>query len=145
MADIYELSIDLNLHADLSDDELAELRWHLGLGPQPEALRLLPEFPDHDPMPLLGRHGAAWKVGGALTAGLVRQEDLTNRAWALTARQEIHPDQFDITAELLTWLATKADDRHRLADGTVHLGRTRFYEDDESEPLVLRDGEIEWP
>ncbi|MFD0287668.1 hypothetical protein [Streptomyces lutosisoli] len=157
MADIYELSIVLNLRADLSDDELAELRWHLGLGPQPGTLRIVPEFPivveDHSgqpviedhPVPLLGQHGDAWKVDGALTSVLLRPADLEKGAWALTARQEIHPDQFDSIAGLLSWLAGKADGRHCPEAGTVRLGWTRFYESDRFEPLVVRDGQVVWP
>ncbi|TQK42299.1 hypothetical protein FBY35_3678 [Streptomyces sp. SLBN-118] len=44
MADIYELSIVLNLGEDLSNEEVAELRWHLGLGPKPEILHIVPSF-----------------------------------------------------------------------------------------------------
>lgn len=157
MADIFELSIALNLREGLSDEELAELRWHLGLGPKPEILRIVSEFPivvvddagepviEDRPVPLLGQHGDAWKVDGALTSVLVRPEDPKNGAWALTIRQEIHPDQFDNTAELLTWLSTKADDRHCPEAGTVHLGWIRFCESDRFEPLVVRDGEVAWP
>ncbi|MFI1767742.1 hypothetical protein ACH41H_37650 [Streptomyces sp. NPDC020800] len=157
MADIYELSIALNLHEGLSDEELAELRWHLGLGPKPEDLRIVPAFPAvvdddrgepvtvDDPVPLLGQHGEAWKVHGALVAVLLRPEDARCGTWALTVRQEIHPDDFDRTGELLGWLATKADDRHRTPVGTVHLGWTRLCESDQFEPLVVRDGEVAWP
>jgi hypothetical protein len=157
MADIYELSIALNLHEDLSDEELAEFRWHLGLGAKPEILRIVPKFPivveddagepvieDH-PVPLLGQHGDAWKVDGALTSVLVRPEDPANGAWALTVRQEIHPDQFDSTGQLLAWLSTKADGRHCPKAGVVQLGWTRFYESDRFDPLFVRDGEVEWP
>jgi hypothetical protein len=157
VADIYELSVVLNLGENLSDEEIAELRWHLGLGPKPEILHIVPEFPvvveddrgelvteDH-PVPLLGRHGEAWKVDGALVSVLLRPEDPLYGPWALTVRQEIHPDEFDRTGELLSWLATKAGDRHRPSTGTVHLGWTRFCESDRFEPLVVRDGEVVWP
>ncbi|MFJ9821146.1 hypothetical protein ACIRU3_39010 [Streptomyces sp. NPDC101151] len=156
MADIYELSLALNLREGLSDEELAELRWHLGLGPKPERLRIVPAFPTvveddrgeavtvDDPAPLLGQHGEAWKVDGVLVAVLLRPEDARCGTWALTVRQEIHPDEFDRTGELLSWLATKADDRHRVI-GTVRLGWTRFCESDQFEPLVVRDGEVVWP
>ncbi|MFD3533039.1 hypothetical protein [Streptomyces sp. NPDC058664] len=154
MADIFELSLVLNLRDSLSDEEVTELRWHLGLGGKPETLRIVTAFPivveddcgeflteDH-PVPLLGRHGEAWKVDGALVSVLLRTE---GGAWALTARQEIHPDEFDRTGELLSWLATRADDRHRSATGAVRLGWTRFCESDRFEPLVVRDGEVVWP
>ncbi|MFF3617515.1 hypothetical protein [Streptomyces sp. NPDC002580] len=157
MADIYELSIVLNLRERLSDEEASELRWHLGLGPKPESLRIVPEFPtvvedEHgslvmmdDPVPLLGQPGEAWKVGGALVSVLLRPEDTRYGTWALTVRQEIHPDDFERIGELLSWLATKADDRHSAPTGTVRLGWTRFCESDQFEPLVVRDGEVVWP
>lgn len=56
----------------------------------------------------LGCHDTALKVGGALTAVLLWRAE----GWALTARQEIHPDDFDGVGELLTWLATKAYGHH---------------------------------
>ncbi|MEV8038909.1 hypothetical protein [Streptomyces sp. NPDC086182] len=157
MADIYELSIVLNLREGLSDEEASELRWHLGLGPRPESLRIVPEFPtvvedEHGdpvmrdaPVPLLGQPGEAWKVGGALVSVLLRPEDARYGTWALTVRQEIHPDDFERIGELLSWLATKADDRHSVPTGTVRLGWTRFCESDQFEPLVVRDGEVVWP
>lgn len=157
MSDVYELSIALNLREDLSEHEEAELRWHLGLGPQPEVLRIVPRFPvvvedDNDelvvedhPAPLLGRHDAAVHVGGALVSALVRPRQPWNGPWALTVRQEIHPDDFDLLSELLAWLATKADDRHTPSTGTVRLGWTRFHESDRFERLELKDGEVAWP
>ncbi|MER5549923.1 hypothetical protein ABT072_47935 [Streptomyces sp. NPDC002589] len=155
MTDIYELSINLNLQDRLSDGEVAELRWHLGLGPKPESLGIVPAFPtvaeddqgepaEDDPAPLLGQHGQAWKVDGALVSVLLPPEG-SDRTWALTVRQEIHPDEFDRTGELLSWLATKADDRHRAPTSTVRLGWIRFYESDKFEPLVVREGEVVWP
>ncbi|MEU9015333.1 hypothetical protein AB0D12_37570 [Streptomyces sp. NPDC048479] len=157
MADIYELSIVLNLAENLLDEEVAELRWHLGLGPKPEKLHIVPAFPvvveddrgelvteDH-PVPLLGRHGEAWKVDGALVSVLLQPEDARYGAWAVTIRQEIHPDEFDRIGELLSWLATKADDRHRPSTSTVHLGWTRFCESDRFESLTVRYGKVVWP
>jgi hypothetical protein len=76
----------MDLRDDLSDGEVAELRWHLGLGPQPDTLRIVPEFPivvenelgeptiEDDPHPVLGERGPAWKVGGDLSSELVRRE-----------------------------------------------------------------------
>lgn len=157
MADIYELYIALNLPGNLSDEEVAELRWHLGLAAEPETHRIVAVFPDaredasgeyviaDHPEPLLSGHGGAWKIGGALVSVLERPEHDRHGTWALTARQEIHPDEFDLTGELLGWLASKADDRHRSATGAVHLGWTRFCESERFQPLVVRDGEVLWP
>lgn len=149
--------LTLDLRDELSEDELAELRWHLGLGPKPEILRIVTEFPfvdedddgvlvveDH-PQPLLGQHGEAFEVDGALVSVLLRRERTSFGAWALTSRQEIHPDQFALTGRLLGWLAAKADDRRRRFDGSVDLGWTRFYESRQVEPLVVREGVVIWP
>ncbi|MER7585126.1 hypothetical protein [Kitasatospora sp. NPDC097691] len=157
MADIFELMLTLDLRDELSGEELAELRWHLGLGPKPEVLRIVTEFPfvdetddgelvvGDDPQPLLGRAGEAWKVDGALVSVLLRREHTWRGAWALTSRQEIHPDEFDVTGRLLCWLAARAGDCHRRADGSVDLGWTRFHESRQAKPLVVRDGVVHWP
>ncbi|MFD3516387.1 hypothetical protein [Streptomyces sp. NPDC058657] len=157
MADIFELSLALNLREGLSDEEIAELRWHLGLGDAPETLRIVTSFLvvveddcgepvlENHPVPLLGRHGEAWKVDEALVAVLLRAEDSRHGQWVMTVRQEIHPDEFDLTGELLKWLAAQADDRHRSSTGAVHLGWTRFYDSRQYEPLVVRDDEVVWP
>lgn len=160
MADVFELTLALDLHDPLSEEELAELHWHLGLGPKPEILRIVTAFPvamedehgnvvveDH-PEPLLGCHGEeAFKTGGALVSALVRRQDSRSGAWALTSRQEIHPDDFERTGELLSWLATKAVDAHRCSDdGDVHLGWIRFCEEVQPKPLVVvGNGAVVWP
>ncbi|MFF8916668.1 hypothetical protein ACF08M_25925 [Streptomyces sp. NPDC015032] len=148
--------LTLDLRDELSGEELAELQWHLGLGPQPKVLRIVTDFPsvvedDHGelivenhPEPLLGYHGEAFKVDGALVSVLLRKQNTRRDAWALTSRQEIHPDDFERTGELLTWLADKADDSHRRPDGSVNLGWIRFYEERRPEPLVVRDGVVIW-
>ncbi|MEU6673706.1 hypothetical protein [Streptomyces sp. NPDC046925] len=120
MADIYELTIALDLRDGLSEAEVAELRVHL----------------DQDEF-----HGAAWKVGGALTSALLSRDG----GWALTARQEVHPDDFDRVGELLVWLAARAEGHHTRFDGSVRVGWIRFYEEDLPTPLVVRNGGVEWP
>ncbi|MGA4956998.1 hypothetical protein [Streptomyces lavendulocolor] len=153
MADIYELTVALDLR-DLSDAETAELRWHLGLGPQPEALTIVRSFPfvyededgrpvtEEQPFALLGHLGGAHKVGGALTSALVRRP---SGGWALTSRQEIHPDVSDELGQLLGWLADRATDRHRRPGGHVHIGSLRFHEEDRPDALMVRDGTPAWP
>lgn len=153
MADMSELSMAMDLRDDISDREIAELRWHLGLESRPVELTIVREFPvvvetdegelvtEDDPVPLLGCHDTASKVAGALTSVLLRRA----AGWALTARQEIHPDDFDRVGELLTWLATKADGRHERFDGSVRVGWIRFYEEEQPSALVVRDGEVVWP
>ncbi|MEU3738119.1 hypothetical protein AB0E78_13720 [Streptomyces sp. NPDC032198] len=153
MADIYELSIALDLRDELSGEEIAELRWHLGLGPRPVELTVVRAFPvvveddrgepvtEDDPAPLLGCHDTASKAGGALTSVLLRREG----GWALTARQEVHPDDFDRVGELLTWLAAKAEGHHERFDGSVRVGWTRFHEEDKTHPLTVCGGRVGWP
>ncbi|WBO68923.1 hypothetical protein [Streptomyces camelliae] len=98
-----------------------------------------------EPVPLLAQQGQAWKVDGALVSVLLSPQDTCYGTWALTVRQEIHPDEFDSTGELLTWLASKADDRHRTSTGEIRLGWTRFCDSDCFEPLAVRNGEVTWP
>lgn len=84
MADIFELFIALDLREGLADEEVAELRWHLGMGDRPEPLRIVAGLPevscdddgeavgDERPEPLPAGRGGAWKVGGALVSVLER-------------------------------------------------------------------------
>lgn len=158
MADVFELTMAVHLLGEISEEEADELRWHLGLGPQPETLGIVTGFPtvavgddgwpflEDRPRPLLGEHGEAAKAGGRLVAGLVRSEDTGNgEEWALLSRQEIHPDDFDATGGLLAWLAARAGPRHRNPDGSVRLGGIRFYASDRFEPVEVRHGEVAWP
>lgn len=157
VADIYELMLAFDLRDEVSEAEVAELQWHLGLGPQPAELRIVTGFPlvvevegeavevEEMPEPLLSCQGEAYKVGGALCSVLLHKENALRSGWALTSRQEIHPDDFDRIGVLLTWLADRAHDVHRGADGSVTVGWTRFYEDVRPEPLVVRDGLVVWP
>ncbi|MFF0746348.1 hypothetical protein ACFYVL_38740 [Streptomyces sp. NPDC004111] len=157
MADIFELMLSVDLCDEVSEEELAELRWHLGLGPQPEVLRIVTDFPfvaedehgepvvENCPEPLLAQRGEACKVQGEAVSVLARKQDTQCAAWALVSRQEIHPEDFERTGELLTWLAHRAGDPHRRPDGGVALGWTRFHEETEHEVLVVSDGAVGWP
>ncbi|BAU82015.1 hypothetical protein SLA_1072 [Streptomyces laurentii] len=157
MADIFEFTLTLDLRDAVSEEELTELRWHLGLGPRPERLRLVTAFPcvrvdedgapvvDDCPEPLLGRRGEAWKVGGTLVSALRRREGAGGGGWALTSRQELHPDEFERAGELLGRLAARAGEGHRRPDGGIVLGTTRFHASERAEPLVVRDGVVGWP
>jgi hypothetical protein len=173
MADVFDFFLALNLKDDLSEDEVAELRWHLGLGPQPERLSIVAEFPqvmcDDDgepllddegeikvgnvPYPLLAQQGPAWVTGGALVSQLVRREE-RRPGWALTTRQELHPDDFELGYhdKLLDWLASHADYDYvdiggdgslRTGGSGNFVGYERWYEDDEiTKLLVIKDGKI---
>ncbi|QKV91252.1 hypothetical protein HUT19_05440 [Streptomyces sp. NA02950] len=158
MSDVYELTLAMDLCDDLSEEEIAELRWHLGLGPQPERLSILSSFPvvvadesgepqvEDQPEALLSQHGAAWRVGGVVSSELIRRKGRGGRrGWAMTSRQELHPDLFGPVGVLLTWLAGKADPMHADEDGAVHVGCLRFLEDLDPRPLVVRNGTVGWP
>ncbi|MGV2918899.1 hypothetical protein [Streptomyces alfalfae] len=99
-----------------------------------------PAVEDH-PEPLLGQNGEASDVGGVLASVLLRGQDTRPGAWALTSRQEIHPDRSEETGSLLGWLAARAGDARRPVD----LGWIRFHASREVEPLVVCDGEVVRP
>nr|BFE63916.1 hypothetical protein GCM10020063_084420 [Dactylosporangium thailandense] len=132
MADVFEILVTLNLSAEIPGDELAELRWHLGLGEQrPEVLPLTGPF---DPEPVFAARGAAWKVGGAVVGELVER----GKGWALTVLQEVHPDELPTLHALLTGVA-----RH--ADQVGFAGFVRFYEDDAPESFTVSGGQLALP
>ncbi|MQS17801.1 hypothetical protein F7Q99_37835 [Streptomyces kaniharaensis] len=157
MSDIYELMVTVDLRDELSEQQVAELRWHLGLGPQPERLTVVADFPvavvdddghpavENDPRPLLAADGPAWKVGGVLGAALAARTDPPRRGWSVTARAELHPDDSEQVGELLCWLAERAHDTHRLADGAVRLGYYRWHEDLTPYPLKVTNGRPSLP
>lgn len=153
MADLYELGLALDLRGDLTPHELAELRWHVGQGGRPEKLVLgtdtyLETFPLGDPedpncewetaepTPAFARKGAASRIGGALVAALVPRE--RPDGWALTVRQELHPDQFYQLRTMLGWLG-----RWAAHDGPA--GHLRLYENTGITPLIVHNGRIEPP
>lgn len=158
MADAYDFFLTLDLKDDLSEDEVAELRWHLGLGPQPARLCIITEFPEavlndagqpadgtgevtweNAPYPVLAQRGPAWRIGGAAVSELARRER-PRPGWALTTRQALHPDEFPNVDKLLGWLASHADHDRGHAQ---YAGFERFYEDDGiTTLLVIKDGEI---
>jgi hypothetical protein len=157
MSDVYELAISVDLRDELSEPELAELRWHLGLGPQPERLSVVTEFPivveyeagqpvvENEPRPLLAGSGAARRIGGVLGSTLVGRADLPWKAWSLTSRQEAHPDDFDKVGELLRWLAERVHNTHRHMDDVVSIGHLRFHESLAPEVIEVANGQIAWP
>ncbi|MFJ1568929.1 hypothetical protein ACIOG8_32760 [Streptomyces erythrochromogenes] len=157
MSDVYELMIAVDLRDEISEPELAELYWHLGIGPQPERLTIVTEFPvvvlddadmpviEDDPRPLLAGQGAAWRVGGVLCSALASRADLPRKGWSLMSRQEMHPDDFDEVGELLCWLAARAQETHLRGDGAVGIGFLRFHEAEAPEVLRVESGRIAWP
>lgn len=159
VGDIYEVVLTMDIRADVTDDELAELRWHVGQGSRPERLPIrgdnyLATFPlgdPHDPdcewetaepEPAFPQRGAAWNVGGALVAELVRREE--SDGWSLTVRQEFHPDDFYQLRTLLDWLG-RCSVNAQISDIAFFVGYMRFYENAEIAPLVLLNGRIRVP
>ncbi|MFJ4623951.1 hypothetical protein [Streptomyces sp. NPDC088812] len=117
MSDIHELQLNLDLPGSLASADLALLRWHLG----EEA----GEPPHPDDYPLFSDRGPAHRIGGTLVGELARGA----RGWALTVRQEVHPDEFDQLRVLVTWLAARTS-----TAGTI--GSLRFPERDIPDVLV---------
>jgi hypothetical protein len=126
MADLHEVLLTAELPADLSEPEMAELRWHLGLGTQPknfgivtDCLPLVTVDEDGEPLPedqweidtyplLAGRGPADWRVGGVVFSELARREEPTS-GWALSSRQVLHGgDDLTLLAQLLRWLQERA-------------------------------------
>ncbi|WP_329389790.1 hypothetical protein OG625_37235 [Streptomyces sp. NBC_01351] len=157
VSDFHELMIAVDLRDEISEMELAELSWHLGIGPQPECLSIVTEFPfvveddsgipmiEDDPHPLLAEQGAASRVGGALCSTLAPRADPPWKGWSLTSRQEIHPDEFKKIGELLCWLAERAHEPHLLGDGAVRVGFLRFCEAAVPDVLQVKSGQVSWP
>ncbi|MFI8453395.1 hypothetical protein [Streptomyces erythrochromogenes] len=157
MSDVYELMIAVDLRDEISEPELAELNWHLGIGPRPERLTIVTRFPvvvlddadmpvieDH-PRPLLAGQGAAWRVGGVLCSALASRAGRPRKGWSLMSRQEIHPDGFDEVGELLCWLAARAHETHLRGDGAVGIGFLRFHEAEVPDVLQVESGQVTWP
>ena len=153
MADIYEFVISVELRSDLSGEDIAELRWQVGQGEAPtDELRLSrgyvgvvesegEELVFTDPQPFLSQVGPAWKIDGTLRSSFQK----TSTGWHLEARQEVHPEDFETLEPLLIWLYRHVDFRAVAADGSVELGRLRWYEDTDSRSLVIRDNQVFWP
>ena len=150
MADLYELVLALDLR-DLTPDEEAELRWHVGAGGRPERLVLGTDgyretWPLGDPddpgcvwetavpEPLFAGTGAAHRFGGVLVA----EFGTRSPGWALTVRQELHPDEFHALRAFLDWLGP-----HAVHDGVA--GHLRFHESDDATPLTVHGGRIAPP
>ena len=154
MSDLHDLLLVLDLRADVSAEEIGELRWHLGLSPAPARLTIVTDYdevvldddgePARDaagailvesaPYPLLAARGPARRMSGALVGTVEPREG----GWALTVRQEMHPDEFDHLDQLLAWLAARL-----LFAGTHFVGYLRHLEDASAgEVLTVTDGEL---
>ncbi|MEU6184017.1 hypothetical protein [Streptomyces coeruleorubidus] len=117
MSDLYELQLTCDLPGSLPASDLALLRWHLGESGE--------QSPEPAAYPLLSARGPAERIGGTLVGDLARGA----RCWALTARQEVHPDEFDQLRELVEWIAARTS-----TCGTI--GYLRFLEQDVPDVLI---------
>ncbi|KES08890.1 hypothetical protein BU52_02240 [Streptomyces toyocaensis] len=124
MADLYELQLALHLPGSFAPDDLALLRWHLGMegGRQGGGYAY----------PLWDARGAALRIGGALVGEL---HSGGGAGWALTVRQETHPDHFDALRRIVLWLGARTT-----TVGTV--GHLRFYEEDVPDVLIAESGAV---
>ncbi len=129
MADTFEVQLTLDLPDTLTQGELSLLRWHLGTEGEAEAGRR--DGPHEYEYPLWGERGPARHVGGLQVAEL-RESD---RGWALTVRQETHPDSFADLRAILRWLGPRTT-----TVGTI--GYVRFYEDHVPAVLVVESGTV---
>ena len=123
MADIYELQLTLDLPGSLLPEELDLLRWHLGQegGRQDDGYEY----------PLWDARGSARRIGGVLVGELHSD----GSEWALTVRQEAHPDEFDDLRRIVLWLGTRTT-----TVGTI--GYLRFYEDHLPDVLIAASGAV---
>ncbi|MFJ8692118.1 hypothetical protein [Streptomyces roseolilacinus] len=122
MADIYEFQLTLDLPDSLPEQDPALLRWH----PGEEGGR-----PDGYEHPLWDARGPARWIGGVLVG------ELRSGAWgwALTVRQEAHPDGFDDLRVLVRWLGARTT-------STGAVGYLRFHEGHVPDVLVAQAGSV---
>lgn len=74
---------------------------------------------------------AAPRIGGALVGEL----HSSGAEWALTVRQEAHPDEFDDLRRIVVWLGARTT-----TVGTV--GYLRFYEAHHPDVLIAESGAV---
>ncbi|MEW2577395.1 hypothetical protein [Streptomyces syringium] len=129
MSDLYELQLVWELGDTVPSDVLDELRWHLGLPQDTEALTGRDGNIDQEP--LLDGKGPARRIDGTLSGELVRGR----HGWSLTARQERHAEELPELCALLNRLAA-------VSHGTGPVGQLRHYEDDIPDLLVNDSGAV---
>ncbi|MFF8034605.1 MULTISPECIES: hypothetical protein [unclassified Streptomyces] len=123
MADTYELQLALDLPGSLTSREVELLRWHLGEdgGRQDEGY-------EH---PLWDGRGPARHIGGLHVAELRP----AGGGWALTVRQEAHPDGFHDLRRIVQWLGARTT-----TSGPI--GYLRFHESHVPDMLIARSGTV---
>jgi hypothetical protein len=159
VADAYEVLLTIDLRDDLSEAELAEVRWHLGLGPQPAEVTIVTTtypMPADDgswpevPLPVFAGEGAPTHVHGAEVSAITRRDAFGPPGWGITARQEVHVDGIEDVRTFVEWLARHADYPYS-TDGVLRqgghgnfIGYLRRFDWDKPEFITIRDYEVDW-
>ncbi|MRH86710.1 hypothetical protein GFY24_04370 [Nocardia sp. SYP-A9097] len=132
----YFMQLSVTLTAALTADELDELRWHLRIGPRPQRS-----------LQVDGSFRFFYFTGSSRGEGCgVELSQIDDGRWALTAAQEPSPDDVDQAEPLFRWLAAKSDPSVVNPDGSVLLGRLRFYdESDWTNGLLIHRDQLHYP
>ncbi|UFS98500.1 TY-Chap domain-containing protein [Nocardia huaxiensis] len=128
----YHMQLSVNLAAELGQDEIEELRWHLGLGPQPQrpldisdAVNLFLQEPSY-------HHG-----NHDLMVDLAPRD---RGGWALTAWQEPTEEDLDQLEPLFRWLAARAEPTVTDLDGSLCVGHIRLCDESEWKNTIVVHG-----
>ncbi|WP_327634056.1 hypothetical protein OHB24_29200 [Kribbella sp. NBC_00482] len=124
MGDWYDVILTVDLRPDTPPAELAELRWHLGLGERPADLTIV-----------TGEPGVLVDEDGDWVFGEDGTPIVDHASRPVVVRQELHPDELDPVDQLITWLAQHTRSGH-------YLGSIRFHEEDRTEPLVVHNEQV---
>jgi hypothetical protein len=152
VADAYEVLLTIDLRDDLSDAELAEVRWHLGLGPQPAEVTIVTTtypVPADDgswpevPLPVLARKGAPTHVHGVQFSAITRRDSFGPPGWGITARQEVHVDAIEDVRTFVEWLVRWHADQSDV--GSSFIGYLRRYDWDRPSFITADGYEVDWP
>ncbi|MFB8003841.1 hypothetical protein [Nocardia sp. NPDC056000] len=134
----YHMQLSIRLSAELTRNEIDELRWHLGLGP-----RLHGPLQVTDGVNLFEQGPGFRRDDPDLTVELSPHED---GGWLLTAWQEPDASEIEQFWPLFCWLAEKADSSAADADGSICVGRMRFADESEwKNRITVYRGCIEYP
>ncbi|MFF2555439.1 hypothetical protein ACFVUS_30845 [Nocardia sp. NPDC058058] len=134
----YHMQLSIRLSAELTRNEIDELRWHLGLGP-----RLHGPLQVTDGVNLFEQGPGFRRDDPDLAVELSPHED---GGWLLTAWQEPDASEIEQLWPLFCWLAEKADSSTADADGSICLGRMRFADESEwKNRITVYRGCIEYP